>query len=246
MRHSRILTIRIDAHDISARYDETLLQLARENNIDIPSLCYLDGVSGWGGCRLCMVEIKGSPKLFPACTTYPVEGMEVVTNSERLKRHRLQVLDFMFSERNHICSVCVSNGGCELQEMAARLGMTHVENPSLNPLLPVDASHKLFCLDHNRCILCTRCIRVCDEIEGAHTWDIMGRGIAARLVADLNQPWGEAVSCTSCGKCVQVCPTGALFEKGKAVAEMRKNTEFLPYLRLMRSGRSGDEGGNTP
>ncbi len=246
MRHSRILTIKINDQAISAHEDETILELARQNGIVIPSLCYLDGLSAWGGCRLCMVEIKGSDKLFSACTTYPLEGMEIVADSERLKKHRRDVLGFMFSERNHVCSVCVSNGGCELQDLAAALGMSHVEHPYLNPVLSVDASHKLFCLDHNRCILCTRCVRVCDEIEGAHTWDIMGRGNTARIVADLNQPWGEAGSCTSCGKCVQVCPTGALFEKGKSVAEMRKNREFLPYLQLMRGTGHADEDGDTP
>jgi bidirectional [NiFe] hydrogenase diaphorase subunit len=77
-------------------------------------------------------------------------------------------------------------------------------------------------------------VRACEEIEGAHTWDVMGRGIEARVITDLNQPWGESESCTGCGKCVQVCPTAALTEKGRAVAEMVKNKEFLPYLRVMR------------
>jgi bidirectional [NiFe] hydrogenase diaphorase subunit len=86
-------------------------------------------------------------------------------------------------------------------------------------------------------VLCRRCVRVCDEIEGAHTWDILGRAGDSRLIADLDQPWGEADSCTSCGKCVHVCPTGALFEKGKAASEMAKRSEFLPYLNAMRKGR---------
>lgn len=240
MKRSRIITCKINGQDIAAREDETILELARQNNIHIPTLCYLEGVTPWGGCRMCMVEIKGSNKLFPACMTYPDEGMEVSTNSERLLTYRKQVLDLYFSERNHICAVCVSNGHCELQNLAFELGMTHVGIPYLNPNLPVDASHPYFGLDHNRCILCTRCVRVCDEVEGAHTWDVMGRGVEARLVADLNQPWGEAISCTSCGKCVQVCPTGALFQKGTSVAEMRKRTTFLPYLRLMREGQDGD------
>lgn len=240
MKRSRIITCKINGQDIAARQDETILELARQNNIHIPTLCYLEGVTPWGGCRMCMVEIKGSNKLFPACMTYPDEGMEVSTNSERLLTYRKQVLDLYFSERNHICAVCVSNGHCELQNLAFELGMTHVGIPYLNPNLPVDASHPYFGLDHNRCILCTRCVRVCDEVEGAHTWDVMGRGVEARLVADLNQPWGEAISCTSCGKCVQVCPTGALFQKGTSVAEMRKRTTFLPYLRLMREGQDGD------
>ena len=90
------------------------------------------------------------------------------------------------------------------------------------------------CMDHNRCILCTRCVRVCDEVEGAHTWDIMGRGTDARVITDLAQPWGESDTCTSCGKCVSVCPTGALFEKGKAVTEMVKHRDLLPSLLTMR------------
>jgi bidirectional [NiFe] hydrogenase diaphorase subunit len=96
--------------------------------------------------------------------------------------------------------------------------------------LTVDTSHHLYGIDHNRCILCTRCVRVCDEVEGAHTWDVMGRGINSRVVTDMNHPWGASLSCTSCGKCVQVCPTGALFKKGSAVAEMEKRHDFLEYI----------------
>jgi bidirectional [NiFe] hydrogenase diaphorase subunit len=85
-------------------------------------------------------------------------------------------------------------------------------------------------IDHNRCILCTRCVRVCDEVEGAHVWDVMGRGVNSRIISDLNQPWGSSVSCTSCGKCVQVCPTGALATKGSTVAEMTKRRDFLQWI----------------
>jgi len=98
----------------------------------------------------------------------------------------------------------------------------------------VDASHERFAFDANRCVLCTRCVRVCAEIEGAHVWDVMGRGFEAGVITDLNQPWGSSVSCTSCGKCVQVCPTGALFIKGRAVGEMTKNPRFLTTLAQMR------------
>ena len=96
--------------------------------------------------------------------------------------------------------------------------------------MAVDVSNPRFVLDHNRCILCSRCVRVCDEIEGAHVWDIGGRGINSRLVAELNRPWGEARACTGCGKCVQVCPTGALVEKGEAVEEMTRNNAAITRL----------------
>ena len=110
----------------------------------------------------------------------------------------------------------------------------HVRLDYLYPDVGMDLSHERYGLDHNRCILCTRCVRVCDEIEGAHTWDIMGRGTDARVITDLAQPWGDSDSCTSCGKCVSVCPTGALFEKGKAVSEMVKHRDLLPSLLTMR------------
>jgi bidirectional [NiFe] hydrogenase diaphorase subunit len=229
-----VKTLRIDGRDCSARPEETILYVARENKIHIPQMCELEGLSTVGACRLCLVEVKGSNKLLPACVTHVEEGMEVTTTSERLDHYRKMIVELMFTERNHICSVCVSNGHCELQTMAQNLNITHVRFPYRYPQAEVDASHDRFVIDHNRCILCTRCVRACDEIEGAHTLDIMGRGIESRVITDLNQPWGSSETCTGCGKCVQVCPTGALFEQGRSVAEMEKRRNFLPYLTLMR------------
>ena len=215
MSPAPVKTLRIDGRDLSGRQEETILDVARQNGIFIPRLCEMDGLSDVGACRLCLVEVKGQNKLLPACVTSVEEGMEVTTDSERLQGYRRMILELLFTERNHVCSVCVSNGHCEMQMLAQRLGITHVHFPYRYPKEEVDASHDRFVIDHNRCILCTRCVRVCEEIEGAHTWDIMGRG-------------------TSCGKCVHVCPTGALFEKGRSVAEMLKRRQFLPYLTMMR------------
>jgi bidirectional [NiFe] hydrogenase diaphorase subunit len=100
--------------------------------------------------------------------------------------------------------------------------------------MPVDLSHEKYVLDHNRCILCTRCVRVCAEVEGAHVWDVASRGIQSKIVSDLNQPWGKSKNCTSCGKCVQSCPTGALAEKGFAVEEMIKHSENISRLATKR------------
>ena len=230
----RVRTLTIDGQDVGAREDETILEVARENGIWIPTLCQLDGLSTIGACRLCIVEVKGTSKLLPACVTRVEEGMEVTADSERLRGYRKMIVELLFAEGNHICSVCVANGNCELQWLAQRLGVDHIRFSYLYGRRVVDASHERFAVDHNRCILCTRCVRVCDEVEGAHTWDVMGRGTDARVITDLAQPWGESDSCTSCGKCVNVCPTGALFEKGKAVSEMVKHRDLLPSLLTMR------------
>lgn len=232
-----ILTLTINDEQVSGKSDESLLTIAHQHGIHIPTLCHLEGLSDVGACRLCLVEIEGSPKLFPACTTMPQEGMVVRTDTERLKRHRRTIIEFLASEGNHHCAVCIVNNHCDLQNLAYEVGLTHVRVPYLYPKKDLDATHEDFIIDRGRCVLCTRCVRVCHEVEGAHTWDISGRGIECEVIADLNQPWGSSESCTSCGKCVLVCPTGALIEKGENVAEMEKKRDFLKYIVTARLKR---------
>ena len=233
----RVVTLRIDGQDLSAREDETLIEVCRENMIPIPSLCYMDGLTVWGACRLCMVEVAGQGRLIAACSTRVAEGMDVQTNTEKLQRYRRTIVELLFAERNHVCSVCVSNGHCELQTLAQKCGVDHVRVPYRQARYAVDSSHEMFRVDHNRCVLCTRCVRVCDEIEGAHTWDVMGRGSDCLVITDLARPWGESDTCTSCGKCVEVCPTGALVRQGTSVGEMVKDQHFLPILSRRRHAR---------
>jgi len=225
-----VKTLEIDGKMVTGHEGDAIFTVAWEHGIHIPRLCHIGGLSDVGACRLCMVEVEGQKNLQASCLTPVQEGMVVRTATPRLQSHRKLIVELLFAERNHVCAVCVANGACELQALAASLGIDHIRFRYRFPSLPVDTSHERFGIDHNRCILCTRCVRVCDEIEGAHTWDICGRGSGSLIISDLGDPWGSSETCTSCGKCVQVCPTGALFEKGKTIAEMRKDRGFLKYI----------------
>jgi bidirectional [NiFe] hydrogenase diaphorase subunit len=227
------LSVTLNGQEVKAFEGETILALARRHGVEIPTLCHLEGLSIHGGCRLCLVD-TGDQRLKLSCATEVTDGLEVETHTQALSDHRRRIIELLFAEGNHICAVCVSNGACELQTLATTERVDHVRYDLQRPLADVDASHPKYTLDRDRCVLCTRCVRVCDEVEGAHVWDIAERGNRSRLIAEMDVPWGEARSCTWCGKCVLVCPTGALAFKGRAVGEMEHDPDLIAFLARAR------------
>jgi bidirectional [NiFe] hydrogenase diaphorase subunit len=229
-----VVTLQIDAAEVAVPAGASLLEACRAAGVTLLTLCHLDGLTPVGACRLCLVEVEGAPRPLPACATEAVEGARVRSDSPSLQAFRRMAVELFFAEGNHVCAVCVANGACGLQDAAVAVGMDHSRFPYQAPLRRVDASHPEFALDHNRCILCTRCVRVCDEIEGAHVWDVAGRGAGCRIIAGLEEPWGAVEACTSCGKCVDVCPTGALFRKEDTTAEKQPHPDRAHRLRRAR------------
>ncbi|MCX6012944.1 MAG: molybdopterin-dependent oxidoreductase [Chloroflexi bacterium] len=206
------ISITVNGLKIKGYQGETILDICRRNDIYIPTLCHLEGVSDVGACRLCVVEIDGERRINPSCTYPAREGLVVRTSTPKIENYRRQILELLFTERNHFCMYCEQSGDCELQTLAYRYQMDHVRYSYLYPSLPMDTLSENLAIEHNRCILCGRCIRVCDQLAGVHTLDFGGRGINTMVTIDVNQELGKS-TCTQCGACFQACPTGAIVGK---------------------------------
>ena len=202
-------TLTIDGKTMQVRPGTTVLEAALAHGIDIPRLCYHPELAPSGGCRLCLVEVEGHSTPQPSCGLRCAEGMVVHTQSDQLTRLRRDTIDLFVSDHPLRCVVCDKNGACDLQRYAYQYGVaeTSYEFELSRSLFQDD--NPFFVRDHQYCILCAKCVRVCDEVVGAHAIDLVGRGFTSHVATPFDGPMINS-SCVFCGNCVQVCPTAAL------------------------------------
>lgn len=226
------MKIKINGREFSARKGQTILDVARDNDIYIPTLCFHKNAGAHAKCRACVVDVKGTPNLVTSCNTPVVEGMEVITDSEKVLEAQRFVIKLLLSSGNHDCIVCEKTGACELQNAAYFLKIEDKDIRRKPIPTHYDESSAFIRVDHTRCILCGRCVEACNHVVVNRVMKFIGRGYHEHIGFDCDDPMGES-SCVQCGECTQICPVGALTGKksaGKArIWEVEKIRTTCPY-----------------
>ena len=211
----RTVKVEIDGLPTTVKAGDTILRAARESGVDIPKLCATDSLKPFGSCRLCLVEIEGRKGYPASCTTPIEEGMVIRTQTPALAKLRRNVMELYISDHPLDCLTCSANGDCELQDMAGAVGLREVRYgfEGENHLYEAtDDSNPYFSFDPSKCIVCSRCVRACDEVQGTFALTIEGRGFNSKVSASIGEKFLDS-ECVSCGACVQACPTATLMEK---------------------------------
>ncbi|MGO8842253.1 MAG: formate dehydrogenase subunit alpha [Methyloceanibacter sp.] len=209
------VTLTVDGVAVTVPQGTSIMRAAMDVGTQIPKLCATDMVEAFGSCRLCLVEVQGRAGTPASCTTPVAEGMVVHTQTERLKRLRKGVMELYISEHPLDCLTCSANGDCELQDMAGAVGLREVRygyDGTKHPNPGIDNSNPYFTYEPSKCIVCSRCVRACEEVQGTFALTIAGRGFDSVVSPSMAEPFLSS-ECVSCGACVQACPTATLNEK---------------------------------
>lgn len=207
-----MITIEVNNRRIEAKRGEMLLSALRRAGITVPTLCHMEHLFPSGACRMCVVEVEGQRNLVPSCAFPVVEGMKVQTHSPRAVRARKTIIELLLASHPDDCLYCVRNGNCQLQTLAGELGVRERSYTGEKNNYKIDTSSASIVRDPAKCILCGRCVRVCEEVQGVSAIDFINRGSRARVGTAFDQGLNVS-SCVNCGQCVLVCPTGALREQ---------------------------------
>lgn len=208
----KTVKLKINGRQVEVPEGSTILEAARKINIDIPTLCYLKGINQIGACRMCVVEIKGAKTLQAACVYPASEGLEVLTNTPKLRQARKTTLELILSNHEMNCLTCVRNGKCELQKLAESLGVDKIRFQNENTHKAIDDSTVSIVRDTNKCILCRRCVATCMNIQKVGAIGVNERGYES-IVEPAFGKGLEEVPCVNCGQCIINCPVGAIYEK---------------------------------
>ena len=207
-----LVEITINGKIFKCKEGENLLVACEALGFKIPHLCFKECLSSVGACRLCLVKIEGMRGLVSSCTTNVREGMVIITDDNQLYKYRKMILELILASHEHNCLFCPNNNNnCELQDLIYQFGIDNIRYKVNKDILPLDISSDAFIIDPNKCILCGRCIRICEEVAGIHNFGFANRGQKTILSAGLNQDLGKT-DCVTCLACVYACPTGALYE----------------------------------
>lgn len=207
-----MVNIKINGVPMQAAEGSTVLEAARANGIKIPTLCYLKDVNAIGACRVCLVEIKGARALAAACVMPINEGMEIYTNTDKVRKARKFVVELILADHDRACLTCPRNGKCELQALAEELGIDDIKYEMPKKNLPLDLASPSIVRDPNKCILCKRCVAACNAVQQIGAIGIRNRGYKSDIGVPFDRPLAES-KCVNCGQCIQACPVGALYEK---------------------------------
>src|SRR5213082_2172671 len=208
------VTVEVDGRPVTVPDGTSVMRAAALAGVKVPKLCATDTLKAFGSCRLCLVEIEGRKGYPASCTTTVAAGMKIRTQSDKLLQLRRGVIDLYVSDHPLECASCPAQGHCELEDMAAAVGITgsSYTGGAMHRPMPKDESNPYFAFDPQLCIVCSRCVRACDEIQGTFALTIQGRGFGSKVAASQDQPFLDS-ECVSCGACIESCPTGALTEK---------------------------------